>query len=240
MPSIYIDLKKFEAKSYITYKDFILDFEEKVSRLIKSFPELLNLLRKVKDVKIFGNKVTFFWSGKNVLKFSDLLEVLNDWAEDRIIVVLDEVQELIKLIGYDLLPSFAYAFDNLKKVKIILSGSKMGLLYRFLKVYDVKTPLYGRAFSKIELKPLTMDEDISFLKAGFEELKISFNRFEEVYEKLGGIPGWLTYSGFRYSEYRDFDKSIAKTLDIARKLILEEFKNFLKDKEIAKKDTILL
>ncbi|MGB9727358.1 MAG: AAA family ATPase [Nitrososphaeria archaeon] len=235
LPSIYIDLRKFEAKGYITYRDFILDFEEKVNGLVRRFPELLNLIRKVRGVKVFGNEVTFFWSGKNVLKFSDLLEVLNDWADDRVIVVLDEVQELIKLRGYNLLPSFAYAFDNLRRVKIILSGSKMGLLYRFLKVYDVKTPLYGRAFNKIELKPLTRDEAVSFLKAGFEELKISFNRFEEVYEKLGGIPGWLTYFGFRYSEYRDFDKSLAETLDIARKLILEEFENFLKDKEIAKK-----
>ncbi|MEM0053538.1 MAG: ATP-binding protein [Nitrososphaeria archaeon] len=235
LPSIYIDLRKFEDKGYITYKDFILDFEEKVNKLVKSFPELINLMKRVRGVKVLGNEISFFWSGKNVLKFSDLLEVLDSWADDRVVIVLDEVQELIKLRGYDLLPSLAYAFDNLKKVRIVLSGSKMGLLYRFLKVYDVKTPLYGRAFSKIELKPLTRDEAISFLKAGFEELKIPFDRFEEVYEKLGGIPGWLTYFGFRYSEYRDFDRSLAETLNVARKLILEEFENFLKDKEIARK-----
>ncbi|MEM1621070.1 MAG: hypothetical protein QW536_03780 [Metallosphaera sp.] len=44
-------------------------------------------------------------------------------------VVIDEAQELRKVRGVNLLPSLAYAYDNLRNVKFILGGSEMGLLH---------------------------------------------------------------------------------------------------------------
>ena len=100
-----------------------------------------------------GNEIYFGWGKENRVSFSSLLDSLNDWAEDKVIVVLDEAQELHKMRGFNILPSLAYAFDNLRKVKIILSCSEMGLLLKFLKLEDAGSPLFGRAFSRVYLKP---------------------------------------------------------------------------------------
>ena len=43
---------------------------------------------------------------------SRILETLNSWTQDRgerVIIVLDKLRELIRLKGYDILPSIAYA-----------------------------------------------------------------------------------------------------------------------------------
>ncbi|WP_152942999.1 AAA family ATPase [Acidianus ambivalens] len=181
-----------------------------------------------------GNEIYFGWGKENRVSFSSLLDSLNDWAEDKVILVLDEAQELHKMRGFNILPSLAYAFDNLRKVKIILSGSEIGLLLKFLKLEDAGSPLFGRAFSRVELKPFTKEEAVEFLRRGFEELKVDFSDYEKVYNELGGIPGWLTYFGFRYYEIREFDKAMNETLNYAKRFIISEFEHFLLDKMIAK------
>jgi len=40
----------------------------------------------------------------------------------------------------------------------------MGLLYKFLRVEDANSPLFGRAFSKVELRPFSREEAIEFLE----------------------------------------------------------------------------
>ena len=120
------------------------------------------------------------------MSFSDLLDMLEE-SFDKFIIVFDEVRELIKLRGINLLPVFAY--DNLKRVKIIVIGYETGLLYDFLKMEDSSSPLFGRFLSTIELNPFTRDEAISFLKRGFEEVKVYFKDYDTVYETIGGIPG---------------------------------------------------
>jgi len=190
-------------------------------------------LKKIKGVKIAGNEVVFNW-GKERVSFSSILDALEEGVDEKIVIVLDEAQELSKLRGANFLPIFAYAYDNLKKVKFIFSGSEMGLLYDFLKVEDPESPLFGRAFNTIELRPFSKEEATEFLKRGFSELGIEFNAFEEVYNKIGGIPGWLTYFGFVYSQKKGLEESIAETLNYAKRLIKREFENFLKGREIAR------
>ncbi|MEM0374129.1 MAG: ATP-binding protein [Sulfolobaceae archaeon] len=117
-PYIYLDLRKFEERSYINYKDFIIEIQSEVNKLIKKFPEILDFIKKIRGVKILGNEILFSW-GKERVSFTSLLESLNDWASDRkIIVVLDEAQELIKMRGANLLTPLAYSFDNLKKLEL--------------------------------------------------------------------------------------------------------------------------
>ncbi|MBP1356905.1 MAG: ATP-binding protein, partial [Sulfolobus sp.] len=87
----------------------------------------------------------------------------------------------------------------------------------------------------IELKPFSRAEAIEFLRRGFNEVGIEFKEYELVYDRIGGIPGWLTYFGFIYSENRDLQNSIKTTLDYAKKLIIKEFENFLKGREVARK-----
>ncbi|MGC9105442.1 MAG: hypothetical protein ACP5HQ_03345 [Thermoprotei archaeon] len=65
-------------------------------------------------------------------------------------------------------------------------------------------------------------------------MNVPFQDYERVYEELGGIPGWLTYFGFTYSQTRDLGRSLEETLRYARTLITREFENFLKGREGAR------
>lgn len=230
LPSIYIDLRRFEEIQYVQYRDFVLRLQHEVNKLIKRFPDLLNALRNIRGVGIMGNQVLFYWKAGKRVSFASLLDSLNDWADDKVIVVLDEAQELIRMRGFNILPILAYSYDNLRKIRFIISGSKMGLLYRFLKIQDPDSPLFGRAMSTIELKPFNQDETREFLKLGFSQFGINFKDYDEVYREIGGIPGWLTYFGFKYVEYRDLDRALSETVNHAIKLIKAEFRNFLLDK----------
>lgn len=234
LPSIYIDLRKFEERQYLSYRDFILELQHEVNNLTSRFPGLLDFLRNISGVSIMGNQVLFSWKSSNRASLSSLLDALNDWASNGVVIVLDEAPELVKARGFNVLPVFAYAYDNLRKVRFIISGSKMGLLYRFLRIRDPESPLFGRAMDIVELSPFTRDQVAEFLRRGFEELGIEFRDFDAVYEELGGIPGWLTYFGLRYYEYRDLDKAINETMSYATALIMQEFHNFLTDKAAAK------
>ncbi|WP_240931258.1 AAA family ATPase [Acidianus sulfidivorans] len=111
----------------------------------------------------------------------------------------------------------------------------MGLLYDYLKIEDPSAPLYGRAFSTIELKPFTRDMAVKFLRRGFEDANVNFEEYDLVYNKIGGIPGWLTYFGFTFINCRNLEKSLNITLDYAKQLIIKEFDNFLKGREVARK-----
>ncbi|NAY89192.1 MAG: AAA family ATPase [Desulfurococcales archaeon] len=233
-PYIYIDLRKFEEKGYASYKDLILELQKEINRLVKRFPSITGFIKRIEGVKILGNEIRLRWGGDKRVSISSLLESLNDWAEDRVILTIDEAQELLNLRGANLLSTFAYSFDNLRKVKIILSGSKMGLLYRYLGKDNPKSPLYGRAMNEIELYPFNREKSEEFLRLGFSELKINFDKFDIVYENLGGIPGWLTYFGYYYYQKRDLSKALSKTINTAIGLIMEEFNNFLKTRAIAK------
>ncbi|QIW24547.1 ATP-binding protein [Sulfolobus sp. S-194] len=233
IPYIYLDLRKFEEESYISYKDFLLELQSEINRLYKRFTSILDFLKSIKGVSVMGNEIRFSWKREKV-RFSDLLDMLEE-SFNKFIIVFDEAQELIKLRGINLTPVLAYVYDNLKNVKIIMSGSEMGLLYDFLKIEDPSSPLFGRFLSTVELKPFARHEAISFLKRGFDEVKIEFKDYDTVYETIGGIPGWLTYFGSVYLDTRNLKISIDKTLDYAKRLILREFENFLKGREVARK-----
>ncbi len=234
LPYIYIDLRKFEEIPNLTYRDLVGETEKEVNHLKSRYPGLIDFIKGIKGVGVMGNEMKFSW-GKDRLSFSDLLLSLDKWAEDKVILVIDEAQELMKLRGINLLPTFAYSYDNLSKVRIVLTGSEMGLLYRYLKTKEPSSPLFGRAMSEVQLKPFMKDEAIRFLKKGFEEQRLAFNEYERVYKEIGGIPGWLTYFGFTYTENRDLEMALKKTIEHAKRLVIMEFENFLVDKQIARR-----
>jgi AAA+ ATPase superfamily predicted ATPase len=234
LPYIYIDLRKVEEKGYISYKDLVLELQKEINRLIKRFPNIIDFLKRIEGITIIGNEIRLKWGDNEKVNISSLLESLNDWTENKAVLTIDEAQELLNLRGANLLPTFAYSFDNLKRIKIILSGSKMGLLYRYLGKDNPKSPLYGRAMNEIELYPFNKEKSEQFLKLGFSELNINFKDFDIIYENLGGIPGWLTYFGYYYYQERDLNEALSKTINTAIGLIREEFNNFLKTRTIVR------
>ncbi len=141
----------------------------------------MNYLKFVRGVQLFGFSISFSWS-KDKVEFSDLLNALNDWGKDRgerVIVVLDEAQELIKLKGYNILPSIAYAFDNLRNLTFIVMGSEVRVKSKFLKLEDANSPLYGRAFLNVRVNPFDKDTAIKFLVEGFQRKRYKLYQCRE-------------------------------------------------------------
>lgn len=232
---IYIDLRKFEGKNYLNYKDIVQEFE----KAINSLPDKLkNLFRGIKGVNISGLEIRFGWDRENKVDMSNVFEKLSEISEKegkKVIIVFDESQELRKLRGYNLLYPIAYAYDNLK-LRFIFTGSEIGMVYKFLKLEDPKSPLYGRAVTEVYINPFSKDMAIEFLKRGFDEVKVkvSDEELEDTYNNLGGIPGWLTYYGFYHIQYKDHKTALEKTILTGVELIREEFKNFLLNRQEAK------
>jgi len=154
---------------------------------------------------------------------ANLIKVLQELEGS--VLVIDEAQALRNLpIKFDSI--LAYAYDSLD-LKIVVSGSEVGLLYRFLKVDDPDAPLYGRAFNEVRIKPLSEQKAKQFLRAGFEQEKVSVNEgvVNEAVQNLGGIIGWLTYFGYLYVTG---ERNTEKIYESAARLAAEELKKALK------------
>jgi len=135
------------------------------------------------------------------IRFTDLLEKVNDWCERRDLrfaLAFDEAQYLrfSGKVRYDGI--FAWAIDNLPNITIIVTGSEVELLREFLKTNDPKAPLYGRYMREVYVNRFSRDQSIGFLKQGFRELGINPNieEIEEAVEVFDGIVGWLTHYGY--------------------------------------------
>lgn len=163
---------------------------------------------------------------RNVETLAKVLEDLKDT-----VIVLDEVQELNRLkIRFD---SFlAYVLDNLSS-RIVVSGSQVGMLHRFLKIDNPEAPLYGRPYRSIELKPLSHGEAIEFLREGFEQegIKIDEDLIKEAVNAFNGVIGWLTYFGYNYVRKNE---DLNVILDKASKLTLVELRRFLQTRGIGR------
>jgi len=112
------------------------------------------------------------WRGRGTLTFS-VLDKLNEYAGDRerpSYLVIDEAQELRLLRGrsrLDFGQVMAYGYDNLRSLKLVVSGSEVGLLYKFLGFESYESPLYGRAWDEVVLERFARERSIEFLEAGF-------------------------------------------------------------------------
>ena len=238
LPYILIDCRIFEENFSITRQDFIKALEKELNRLLGFYGSFLGFLRRIKGVSISGFSIKLN-AKENKMLLSDVLHSMNSWAKTRktvVVFALDEAQELIKLKGLNILPLIAHAYDYLKNLSFVLTGSKIGLMYRFLKVSDPRSPLYGRIRREIVLKNLSKEQSLDYLIKGFEQLNIkpSIEVIEDAVNRLNGIIGWLTYFGIMASKYGVKKEIIDLTLDEGSKLILEELNNFLKLREQAR------
>jgi len=229
---VYIDARKFESFQYLTYEMFLEELKASISRFTAVDRRILEYLRTVKGVKVLGLEVEFE-RGKSRPLLTSILEAVDSWAKDReekLVIIIDEAQELIKLRGYDIIPAIAYAYDNLRSLAFVFAGSKIGLLYRFLKVQDPSSPLYGRYMERIELKPLSREKAVEFLRKGFEDhgLKVNEEFLNRAVDKLDGVIGWLAYLGLKTVSKGCADpKIINEVLEEASKIAINEFCNFV-------------
>jgi len=211
---------------------FLIKWREISSRILEVF-------KNIRGIEISGFKLYFSWSERSRLSISDLLTNLNNIAYElntKFIIAFDEAQELSSIRGVRFDYILAYAYDNLRNLKFILTGSKVGLLYRFLKVEDPDAPLFGRPFWKIELTYFSKEESKLFLEKGFEEASIKYHRHEveETIDRFNGVPGWLSYYGYLRLQGISHEEALKETTDKASLLLSNEFNNFLIHRPIAR------
>ncbi len=155
--------------------------------------------------------------------FNTLISVLEK-LEGKVLV-LDEVQEL-RRCRYRFDSLIAYLYDHVD-MRIIVSGSQVGMMYRFLRFDDPSAPLYGRPFYEVKLRALDRERAREFLIRGFEQegLEPPLNLIDRALELFNGVIGWLTYFGYAYT--RLGVKNLDAILDMAAKLAYEELDHAL-------------
>ena len=215
---LYIDCRLLPS-GMITLSSILKLFRDELERRVWA----KRVLRRVGEIAFGDVKVKF--RGEETL-----LSILHE-LEGKV-VVLDEAQEL-RRSKYRFDSILAYAYDHLD-IKFIVSGSQIGLLYRFLRVNDPEAPLYGRPYIEVRLGRLSESDSRRFLLEGFKQcgVEVSEGEIEEALRWFDGVIGWLTYFG--YSRAVGGEK-LPSIVGKASKLALSELEHALKIYGVAEK-----
>ncbi|MCR6668640.1 MAG: ATP-binding protein [archaeon YNP-WB-040] len=208
---LYIDCRLLPP-GMVTLNSILKLFRDELERRVWA----KRVLRRVGEISLGDVKV----------KFRDeetLLNILH--ALEGKVVVLDEAQEL-RRSRYRFDGILAYAYDHLN-IKFVVSGSQVGLLYRFLRVDDPEAPLYGRPYIEVRLGRLSESDSRRFLLEGFKQcgVEVSEGEVEEALRWFDGVIGWLTYFG--HSRVVGGER-LPSIVDKASKLALSELEHALK------------
>jgi len=226
---LYVDVR---LSLYAGYRDIVEVFARSLEDLLRREASLADRLREALrglgglEVSLGPPSVRVTFRGRGRLSLSDLFTRLNDLGEPMVVAV-DEAQELRKAnwLRFDRL--FAYAYDSLPNVRLVLTGSQFGLLYDFLGLEDPRAPLFGRAFQEVRTRRLSPDEALDFLERGFSEsgVRCPGDLMEKAVDAFDGIIGWLTYFGHLYvtGGLRDLEDVVRA----ASSLALEELRNLI-------------
>nr|WP_206205935.1 ATP-binding protein [Thermococcus sp. JdF3] len=218
-PGILIDCRELYAESgHIAREDLVRELQSKgilMQRVLSKFRLKLNL--RFLEVEPRGASLR------------EIFRELNEVGEKtgRFIIAFDEAQYLRfygSRGGKELLALFAHAYDSLPNLRIVLTGSEVGLLHDFLGIGDYGSPLYGRVGGEVYVRPFDGETSKAFLKAGFKEagVEVSEEDIEKAVSVLDGIPGWLVLFGAKYLEKGSFQEAMNATLEVAKGLIFGE------------------
>lgn len=160
-------------------------------------------------------------------KPSELTEALEEINEryELAVIAFDEAQYL-RFSRSDFTLLLSWVYDALQNVAVMLTGSQVGLLEKFLRFGDYGAPLYGRYHVRIKLPRFNPSESLEFLERGFEEygMDVPSKELLSAVKTLDGVPGWLThYGAYRVDGSSHWD-AIEAVLEEAKGYIEAEFK----------------
>ncbi|MEB3779631.1 MAG: ATP-binding protein [Desulfurococcales archaeon] len=205
LPYIYIDARVFEEQGFrkdLLYKMLF----DGLNRLRGRWASILKYLMLLEGVEVGAASIRFNWK-ETSLSISDIFVKIDEWAGDNgktIIIAVDEAQLLRYLKGgkgrIDFTKIISYCYDNLRNIKFIVTGSEIGVLTDFLGFNNPNSPLYGRVKDELTITRFDREKSIDFLEKGFNECSVRppHNIIEEIVDRVDGIPGWLTYFGYKY------------------------------------------
>jgi AAA+ ATPase superfamily predicted ATPase len=228
LPFLRLDLREiYFTQGSLSRFQLYRALSQELSRLSRTH-RLASWLERVRGVRIGGFEVQLDWRERGA-PLPELLRALDGWASsrgERVILAIDEAQYL-RMAGrtrYDGL--LAWAIDNLDHLAFVLTGSQVGLLHDFLGTEEPRSPLYGRYARVLNLRRLSREEALDFLRRGFEEAGVRAPELEEVVDCLDGLIGWLTLYGHTcVSEGR---AELERFLRMAAGLAAEESRKVLK------------
>ena len=236
--ALSIDVRESPYSDRQKFFSFLVD---KIKQTIGK-PIISQILQKISGIgasyKDFSAQL-FFSKHEHFQFFLENLNKQLSKKNQKFILAFDEAQ-LLKEIKFDYI--LASIFDNYRQIKIILTGSEVGLLDKFIGKTDYDAPLYGRAYLGIELKRMREEETGKFLETGFNQInkKISFKEIKEVVEHLDGIIGWITHYGWLRYKGMSHEISIAKVKEEGTELVKRELRQFLERRKAKAKYLQLL
>jgi len=231
LPHLLLDARAFGPFSPDQLYDIMAS---SLSKLATKYRVLENLLQNVRGISVSGVTVNFTAKSRPMLL--GVLEKLSRWGESTgkpVVLVLDEAQEFMLFPKFDSL--LAYVYDSFKGIKLVLSGSEVGVLDRMLGRTKAKAPLFGRPYFEIEMGRLPKHRAEEFLRAGFEQIgrNVVEENIVEAVNRFDGIIGWLTNYGY-YATRLGHKEAMMRTLEEGARLVREELNSFLAQRRQAR------
>ncbi len=238
-PHIFIDCRALIVEE--TSKEVFYRFmTNEINRIARSDKNILKWIERIKGIKIFGFEVSFAEYEKSPPNLGEIMKVINDWSVNssiKTLLVFDEAQ-LLRFFrrrgGIDFVDLFSYIYDNLEGIRIILTGSEVGILKDFLGINEVDSPMYGRYISEINLSKFSKDMSLEFLLEGFKQIGMEPTPLilEKAVYALDGVVGWLVMFGNKAVERKRVDDEILnEVLSEAKLVVKNELEQLFKNSE---------
>ena len=226
LPHILIDLRLAAPPTPETFYEY---FSAELSKFLED-GGLRKALSMIKGLEVSGLKLEF--SEKKPSVIGRVLEEVGRRNRGRqLVLAIDEAQALRYIRGFG--EVLAHIYDYVDGVKIVLTGSEVGLLDRFIGVGNPKAPLFGRAYTEIVMGRLSSEKALLFLREGFSQMRVKVPQpeLEQAIQRLDGVIGWLTYYGHLRS--KGVETALERAVEDGMKMAAEEFKQFLSIRPVA-------
>lgn len=230
---IKIDVREAPYYDKTEFSEFLIGkIEEKYFKITKLFSRA--------EIKIFYKNIGagLMLKDKKRISFFEKLNAKLKEKNKQLIIAFDEVQLLRKIEFNQVL---AGIYDNYEQIKVLITGSEIGILDGFMGEKDAKSPLFGRPYFEIGMKKLEKEKSAEFLEKGFQQInkRLKIEEIEEIIEELGGVIGWLTAYGWFRNQNTNHKNALMKTIEEGKKLAKEELNKFLENRK-AKANYIFL
>ena len=223
--SVKIDVRE---APYYDRREFMLFLIEKIKAGVGEslFQKILKRFSGIKLAYKDLSTTFLFESEKDFHLFFEKLNKQLEESNTTLVLAFDEVQLLSK-IRFDYM--LAAIYDNYGSIKLVLTGSEVGLIDDILGKKNADAPLFGRACIEIETKKFSSGQISEFLAEGSKQINKSITKKElrETIEVLDGVIGWGTHYGWLRSGNLPHEKALEKVLMEGSEIAKRELDNFL-------------
>jgi len=223
--SVKIDVRE---SPYDDRREFMRFLVEKIKMEVGE-PFFQKILKRFSGLKLAYKDLSatfLFQSEKDFPLFFEKLNRQLEESKTSLVIAFDEAQ-LLSQIKFE--NNLAAIYDNYKNIRIIITGSEVGLVDDFLGKKNVDAALFGRAYIEVETKKFGGEQIGDFLAEGGKQIgkSITLKESREVIEFLDGVIGWATHYGWLRSKNLPHEKALEKVLADGSEIAKRELENFL-------------